>query len=51
MNRFAASADKLIRLFDMQGKVVQAYRGHTDCVRALSLTVDGRGFFSAANDG
>ncbi|KAI5451503.1 hypothetical protein NCC49_001806 [Naganishia albida] len=46
-----ASADKLIRLFDMQGKVIQTYRGHTDCVRALSLTVDGRGFFSAANDG
>lgn len=46
-----ASADKLIRLFNMQGKVVQTFRGHTDCVRALSLTTDGRGFFSAANDG
>ncbi|GHJ87959.1 hypothetical protein NliqN6_4361 [Naganishia liquefaciens] len=46
-----ASADKLIRLFDSQGKLIQTYRGHSDCVRALSLTHDGRGFFSAANDG
>ncbi|KAJ9116223.1 hypothetical protein QFC24_006814 [Naganishia onofrii] len=46
-----ASADKLIRLFDMNGKVLQTYQGHTDCVRALSLTSDGKGFFSAANDG
>ncbi|KAJ9098047.1 hypothetical protein QFC19_006482 [Naganishia cerealis] len=46
-----ASADKLIRLFDMHGKVLNTYRGHTDCVRALSLTSDGQGFFSAANDG
>ncbi|KAJ9121468.1 hypothetical protein QFC22_002084 [Naganishia vaughanmartiniae] len=46
-----ASADKLIRLFDMNGKVLQTYQGHTDCVRALSLTSDGKGFYSAANDG
>jgi phospholipase A-2-activating protein len=46
-----ASADKVIQLHSDDGKLLQTYTGHTDCVRSLALTVDGMGFWSAGNDG
>jgi phospholipase A-2-activating protein len=45
-----ASADKLIRLYSSDGALLHTYAGHTDCVRSLALTLDGRGFWSAGND-
>jgi phospholipase A-2-activating protein len=44
----AGSADKQIRLY-VDGTLLKAFVGHTDCVRALA-DAPGLGFLSAAND-
>jgi len=45
----SGGADKMIKLWDQQGKLIREISGHTDAVRAL-LQVD-LGLCSAANDG
>jgi phospholipase A-2-activating protein len=49
-----ACADKVIRLFDINGKSLQAFQGHTDVVRCFAKLPDGHAsgaaFASAGND-
>jgi serine/threonine-protein kinase len=46
-----SGADKLIRVWDADGRPVRRMEGHTQNVRALSLMPDGRRLLSASHDG
>ena len=51
---FTACADKMIRIFDINGKLLRTIKGHTDVVRALVKLPEGHwsgaAFASAGND-
>lgn len=47
-----ASADKSIKLWNIANQqCLQTFKGHTDCVRGLTLTSNSETFLSCSNDG